>query len=73
MGFASQYLQEVRNGAEWLNAEVETPEEIQRQFESRREIVQTPVKRVDVLSDKSTKVYFEFDLLEGVENREPPT
>ncbi len=61
------YRLNVMTGAVAINAEPETPEQAQQQFEFRRKVVQAIVRRVDVLPDKSTKVYVEIDL-QGISN-----
>jgi len=62
MGFANHYRAKLRAGAEFLNREPQTTEDAQKQFEWRREIVEAIVARIDILPDKTPKVYFEFDL-----------
>jgi len=60
--FVNQYRANLRGKLDWLNSEPQTPEEGERQFKARRQIVEAIVKRVNVYTDKTVKVVFEFDL-----------
>lgn len=65
--FARRYRATMQGKLEWLFREPQTPEEAQKQFEARREIVEAIVKRINVFPDKSIKVDFEFDFAGGDE------
>ena len=60
--FVNQYRANLRGKLDWLNSEPQTPEEGERQFKARRQIVEAIVKRVNVYTDKTAEVVFEFDL-----------
>jgi hypothetical protein len=60
--FVNQYRADLRGKLDWLNSEPRTPEEGEKQFKARRQIVEAIVKRVNVHLDKTVKVVFEFDL-----------
>jgi hypothetical protein len=60
--FVNQYRANLRGKLDWLNSEPQTREEGERQFKARRQIVEAIVKRVNVYTDKTVKVVFEFDL-----------
>lgn len=53
---AQAYREAVLGGAVDVTQEPETPEEAERVFQFKREMIEGLVKRVDVLADKTTKV-----------------
>ncbi|HMN62142.1 MAG TPA: zinc ribbon domain-containing protein, partial [Anaerolinea sp.] len=61
MKVAQMFLDQVRAGAEAINAVAVGPEQEARQFEFRRRIIQEIVKRVDVAEDKTFTIYTEWD------------
>jgi hypothetical protein len=60
IAIAQNFRQEIEVDHELLEMTDRTPEQEQAVFEFKRKVVQGVVTRVDVLSDKSVKVHFEF-------------
>jgi site-specific DNA recombinase len=66
--FLARYRSELREGIELLAKEPPSPELAEKQFVLRKATVNAIVTRVEVLPDKSPKVYFVFDLDEAAGN-----
>lgn len=61
---ARAYLEEMREGAEWLNAPPESDRERREQFRIKRGIVESLVNRVDITGkDRKLKVEIRLDVL----------
>ena len=63
---AELYREQVTRGIESINNTPETDEQAQRQFEFRKKIVNSIVKRVDVLPDKSIEIHAVIDLAKEI-------
>jgi len=61
LAWAKAYREAVLGGSIDVTKEPETPDEVARLFQFKREMIQGLVTRVDVLPDKSITVTFDLD------------
>ena len=63
---ARLFRERVRIGYEAINLKADTPELEAAQFKARKKIIEAIVQRVEVLEDKSIRIYTDFALPEEI-------
>ena len=63
------YRQDVKAGADGINAVPETPEQEKAQFEARRRLIERLVEKIEVCKDKSLVIHTKLDFDLMVQNK----